>query len=70
VQSYNFSIKGTMMQMDTRDITYLQLCYREAIMTFKCMKGMAPTYLSLQFVRGGSVTEISQKIILLKHSTS
>jgi hypothetical protein len=26
------------------------------IMTFKCMKRMAPTYISLQFVSGGSTS--------------
>ena len=34
----------------------LQLYYREAIMTFKCITGTAPTHLSAQFVSRGSVS--------------
>ena len=41
--------------------TQLQLYGREAIMTFKCMQGMALTYLSLQFVSEGSISGRSIK---------
>ena len=34
----------------------LHLFYRDAILTFKCMNGMAPDYLSKQFVHRGSIS--------------
>ena len=34
----------------------LHLFYRDAILTFKCMNGMAPDYLPKQFVNRGSIS--------------
>ena len=46
-----------------------QLCYRDAVLSFKCMSGLTPPYLALRFLKRGEVcgrvTRNSHLLILL-----